>query len=346
VFKKNRSSKQALVGLELDPSHIAAAEVSVNGSVRVTRGAVSALRPGLLRDGEVADGPALADALRSLFAEHELSPRVRLGIANQRIVVRTLDVPVHLDTDSLEAAVREQVPDTIPMPMDEAVMDWHLLGEVATPQGPRSRVIVVAVRRESVERLASVVADAGLQLEGVDLSAFGMIRALQVPDDGAVVYIGVAGLTNIAVANASGCLFTRAAAGGLDAMAHQLADRRALTLEHAHQWMRHVGLTAPLAEIEGESDLVGTTRSVLADGAHQLADTVRNSLNFYATQDGAESVKRGLLTGPVVAIPGITTTLSEHLGMPIELATIVAEQDGTNVGSLTVAAGLALDAGV
>ena len=125
MFKKRSSSKAAVVGLDLDPGYIAAAEVTVNGSLTLTRGAVAPLRPGVLRDGEVADVAALADALKSFFAEHELSKRVRLGIANQRIVVRTLDLPPLPDEKALAAAVNVQAPDHIPMPIDEAVIDWQ-----------------------------------------------------------------------------------------------------------------------------------------------------------------------------------------------------------------------------
>ena len=90
MFKKKQRSN-TVVGLDLDPSHIAAAEVAVNGSITVTRGAVAELRPGILRDGEVTDAPALAEALKAFFAEHDLPKRVRLGVANQRIVVRSID---------------------------------------------------------------------------------------------------------------------------------------------------------------------------------------------------------------------------------------------------------------
>jgi type IV pilus assembly protein PilM len=173
VFKKRSSSQAAVVGLDLDPGHIAAAEVTVNGSLSLKRGAVAPLRPGVLRDGEVADVPALAEALKTFFAENGLSNRVRLGIANQRIVVRTLDLPPLEDDKALAAAVKVQAPDHIPMPMDEAVIDWQSLGTVQTAAGqPRTRVVVVAVRREMVDRLVAASREAGLKLEGIDLSAF------------------------------------------------------------------------------------------------------------------------------------------------------------------------------
>ena len=344
MFKRSSSSQAGITGLDLDPGHIAAAEVTVNGSLSLKRGAVTALRPGVLRDGEVADVPALAEALKAFFAENGFSTRVRLGIANQRIVVRTLDLPLLDDEKALAAAVKIQAPDHIPMPMDEAVIDWQSLGTVQTPAGPRTRVVVVAVRREMVDRLVAAAREAGLKVEGIDLSAFGMVRALaDTKVEGAVLYVSVAGLTNVAVANPSGCLFTRAAAGGLDAMVHTLAERRGLTVEHARQWLQHVGLHAPLEGVDGDDDLVAAARAVLEEGVHQLADTVRNSLNFYRMQESAEQVEQGVLTGPAVAIPGFVEALSEQLRLPLTSAVVVSQDAGADLGRLTVAAGLAVE---
>jgi type IV pilus assembly protein PilM len=344
VFKKKQRSA-TIVGLDLDPSHIAAAEVHVNGSVTVKKGAVVALRPGVLRDGEASDPAALAEALRELFDSNDLPRRVRLGIANQRIVVRSLDLPVIDDPKGLAAAVQQEAPDHIPMPMDEAVVDFQSLGVVDTPAGPRSRVVIVAVRREMIERLVSATREAGLELEGIDLAAFGMVRALApAASEHAILYVNVAGLTNVAVANGSGCLFTRAAAGGLDAVVHNLSERRGLTQEHARQWMQHVGLLTPLEEVEGDAELIAATRAALEEGVHQLADTVRNSLNFYRMQEGAENVERALLTGPVLAIPGFADKLSEQLKLPVEPAFVVVDGDGeADPARMAVAAGLAIE---
>jgi type IV pilus assembly protein PilM len=342
VFKK-RSSQTTIVGLELDPGHVAAAEVAVNGSITLKRGAVAPLRPGMLRDGEVVDGAELAETLKALFAEHDLPRHVRIGIAHQRIVVRTLDLPQFEDEKALAAAVKVEAPDHIPMPIGEAVLDWRSLGAVDTLEGPRTRVVVVAVRREMVDRLVGVAREAGLSVAGIDLSAFGMVRALGNAGGGARLYVNVAGLTNVAVANASGCLFTRAASGGLEDIAHTLSERRGLTLEHSHQWMRHVGLATPVEDVEGDPDLIAAVRTVLSEGVHQLADTVRNSLNFYQMQESAERVEDGVVTGPVVEIAGFTERLSEQLRLPLEPAVVKAEGDAGSLGSLTVAAGLAVE---
>lgn len=344
MFRKKRSPQSSVVGLELDTGHLAAAEVSVDGTLTLTRGAVAELEPGVIRDGEVADPVALAEALKALFAEHELPKRVRLGIAHQRIVVRTLDLPAVVDDPkALTAAVRDAAPDHIPMPMDEAVLDFQSLGTVDTPLGPRTRVVVVAVRKEMVERVAAAVDGAGLEIEGIDLSAFGMVRALASEHEGAILYVNVAGLTNVAVANKDACLFTRASSGGVETIAQGLAERCGLTLEHARAWISHVGLVAPLDGIEGDADLIAATRTALTDGVHQLADGIRTSLNFYRTQDAAETVELGVVTGPATSIPGFVETLGEALRLPLEARVVEhAEATDEQAERLTVAAGLAV----
>jgi type IV pilus assembly protein PilM len=346
MFKRKSARSKGVVGLDLEPGHIAAAEVHVNGSISVKRGAVAPLRPGVLRDGEVVNGQALTDALKEMWAAHDLPKSVRLGIANQRIVVRALDVPPIDDPKGLAAAVRVEAPDHIPMPMEEAVLDFQPIGLVDTPAGKRMRVVVVAVRKEMVERYAEAVQDAGLKLEGIDLSAFAMVRALgPASDEGATMYVNVGGLTNVAVAAGEHCLFTRAAAGGLEMLVQTLAERRSLTVEHAQQWLIHVGLEQPLAEVEGDAELVAAARQVLEEGVHQLADTIRNSLNFYRMQPNSEAVDRAVLTGPAVMVPGFAQSLSAQLRMPVEQATVPLHSDaeGVDASRLSVAAGLAVE---
>lgn len=346
VFSKRSAKKSSIVGLDLDPSHVAAVEVAVNGKVSVTRAALSMLRPGILRDGEVVDAAALTEALTELFAAHDLPKRVRIGVANQRIVVRTIDLAPMLDDKALEAAVAAGAPDLIPMPMDEAVLDYQRLGTINTPDGPRTRAVIVAVRREMVETLLAATKAAGLEVEGIDLSAFAMVRAVAAPGDPARLYINIAGLTNVAVADASGVFFARAAAGGLEGLALQLADRRALTLEHSRQWLSYVGLTAPLEEIEGDAGVVAATRGVLDEGLTRIADAIRGSLDYYRAQPGSLAVQDAVLTGPAAAVPGFAERLSAHLGLPVTSSSVTADSgvgEEIDRDRLTVAAGLAVE---
>ncbi len=173
-----RSSGAGLVGLDIQPGYVAAVQADVNGSIAVRAAAGMPLPPDTIREGEVLDESLLSETLRSLFREGTLEKRVRIGVANQRTVLRMLELPPVTDRKELAAAVRFQAEDQIPMPLSNAVLDFQSLGTYDTPNGERQRVVVVAAQRDMVEKLLSAVRAAGLRPEGVDLSAFALIRSL------------------------------------------------------------------------------------------------------------------------------------------------------------------------
>jgi type IV pilus assembly protein PilM len=342
-----KRANKPIVGLDIDPSAVTAAEVSVNGSVSISRAAFMPLEAGIVRDGEVVDVEGLAEALRVLYRENKgLGKRVRIGVANAKIVVRVLELPPISNRKELETAVRFQAQDQIPMPLDSAVLDFQLLDVVDNGSGPRQRVLLVAARRDMVELVLAAARAAGLRPEGIDLAAFGMIRALQQPGpDEPVMYLSVGGLTNLAVAVGPRCLFTRVVGGGSEALAVELAERRALTLEHARSWLEHVGLTAPVQAISGDEKIVGDARLVLQDGVRRIAVEARNSLDFHASQDAQPHVGRVVLTGSALAIPGFAEALSGELGLPVEAGSLDGAPAGIEPGRLSVAAGLAIAEG-
>ena len=211
-LRLGRRSDPALVGLDIQPGFVAAVQARVNGSILAERAAALPLAADTVRDGEVVDEGALSEVLRELFKDSGMSKRVRIGVANQRTVLRTLELPALTDEKELAAAVRFQAQDQVPMPLNNAVLDFHPLGIVETPEGPRQRVVLVAAQRDMVERLLSAVRNAGLSPEGVDLSAFALIRSLHhpgSPEDERVLYLNVDGLTNLAIAEGRICRFTR-----------------------------------------------------------------------------------------------------------------------------------------
>jgi type IV pilus assembly protein PilM len=334
-----------LVGLDIDPSGLTAVEVAVNGRISVQRAAMAPLEAGILRDGEITDVDRLTEALRGLWKEHKrLGKHVRVGLASQKIVVRVIEMPPIDDPKQLDAAVRFQAQDHLPMPLESAVFDHQSLGIADSGAGPRQRVLLVAARREMVERILAAVRGAGLHPEGIDLSAFAMVRALRRPgdDDAPTLYVAVGGVTNLAVASGTTCLFTRAAGAGVEALTIELAESRELTLEHARAWLTHVGLEQPLEDIEGDATIVASARQVLLEGMRRIAADVRNTLDFHSAQASGDRVSRAVVTGPAAGIPGFAAALGAELGLRVEVGTVEHAPDAHEPARLTIAAGLAV----
>ncbi|HEX5713761.1 MAG TPA: type IV pilus assembly protein PilM [Solirubrobacterales bacterium] len=347
-----------LVGLEIDADSVAAAQIDETGAARLAAGAVGPLAAGAVNDGEVADQDAVAEALRNLFTTHDLPRKVRLGIGNQRVVVRTLRLPMIENPKELATAVRFAAQEQIPMPIDDAVLDHRVVGGAATAEAatPQLDVVVVAARRAMVAAWLETLRKAGLQPMGIDLSAFGLIRAMgELPEpEGeeaparpttSVLYANIGEVTNLAIARGRSCLFTRVSPVGIGDIVSSLGSSTEMAREHSRQWLYYVGLTHPAESLEGDPATVAQTRAVLENGASALLDELRLSLDFYSAQEGAARVERIVLSGPGSILPGLGEWMEPALGLPIEakLPSALSELDAATAARLTLSYGLALE---
>lgn len=365
-FTLTKKQTGPVVGLDIEAGSIAATEVAVNGSVQVAASAIGPLDPGAFHEGEVLDPERLAAALKALFAENKLSKRVRLGIGNQRLVVRTLRLPAIEDPKEMEAAIRFQAQEQVPMPLDQAVLEHQVVGGVPAEEGGSAQVdvVVVAARREMISSFIEPIRRAGLDPVGVDLAAFGMIRALAATSHGTdavaqadgvedtgprptgtVLYCNLGDVTNLAVARGRACLFTRVSHVGLGAIAAQLVAARGLPPEHTAQWLAFVGLETPVAELDGDAETVAEARRSLEEGVSSLVDEMRLSLDYYGAQEGALPVEQIVLCGPGSAIAGVSARMEAGLGIPISVSRPAALGgfDESAAARLTVPFGLALE---
>jgi type IV pilus assembly protein PilM len=353
-----------LVGLEIEPGQLIAVQSRITaGKVVVEHAVGRPIPPSIVRDGEVSDVDGLTAALADLFDGSGLDRRVRIGIANQRIVMRQIELPAITDPKELDSAVHFQAQDEIPMPIDSVVLDYHSLGISETEAGPRMAVLLVAARRDMVERMLLAARHAGLRPEGVDLAAFGMIRALRPLDAAAgeqVLYLSIGGLTNLAIASGSTCQFTRVITTGIETVVGEVAASAGVPLGDAR---RLVGAAAAidaglpshkaLARVDTLSPAIGDqieiARTGLADGVRRIAAEVRNSLDFHRASRNEQPVSRAVLTGPVLDLIGFDTALARELDLPLTRGAVELASPGAAghvpMSRLAVAAGLSVAEG-
>lgn len=265
-FTRNNGS-QGSIGLDLDGGYVAAVEVEGRS---ITRAFSADLPAGVMADGEVVDGLRLGQALREFATEHGLSRNVRLGVGNQQIAVRPLELPPMEAGAERDAAVRFLAADAIAMPLDQTVLDYQVVGERTGSDGvARTQVVVVAARESMVSGLTEAVRSAGLRPEGIDLNAFALVRMLAAaPGGGGThVYCHLGELVNLAIAVDSTCLFTRPLAVVRDEsgapVSHALAEDIRLSIDFymaqdAATPVESVLLSGPGASREGLAEEISS----------------------------------------------------------------------------------------
>lgn len=348
-----RADLSGITGLDISGSQLAAATVSGG---RVRSASYMSLDPGLVVDGEIAEPEALGAAISQFISASGLSDSVRIGVASPRVVIRSFEMPRVDDRKEFEAAVRFQASDHLPMSVDEAVIDYQIVGvlpPVESGQPERFQILLAGASRGLVDTVVATAHHAGVKLQSIDLSAFGLIRAMYPGPATAgetICYLHVGDMVNVTLAHGTTCKFTRVTPTGTGAAIARLRDRAQLTEEHAEMWLDHVGLLAPVESISGEPDIVLAAREELQAMVDQLGNDITASVDFHNVQAGAVPASQILLAGPVARIAGVAETLQQRTGLPVSVPPPLGaldasdvESDGVDLYRLTLAAGLALE---
>jgi type IV pilus assembly protein PilM len=319
-----------VVGLKIGASQLAAARVSVNGSAQVLQVAREPLAPGLVMGGEVRDVEALAAALKGFFRKHKLPRRaVRIGISNNRIGVRTIELAGIADLKQLANAVRFRAQEALPIPIDEAVLDYQVLSEGTNAEGqPVRRVLLVVAYRDLVNGYAQACRLAGLKLTGVDLEAFALLRALSPagpPETGAersalvAVAIGSERST-LAVSDGYTCEFTRVLDWGGSSLTNSLARSLGVALEEAERLKELLSLEETPGAVQGlTAEQTAQAVEVLRNGLQGFGRELVSSLQFYQSQPDSLGIREVVLAGGAAQLGGLASAIQGLIGVTVRV---------------------------
>jgi type IV pilus assembly protein PilM len=313
-------SRKVSVGLDIGSSAVRAAEVAADGQKSsLTRFGQVGLAAGAVVDGEVRDPGAVAAAVRRLWSEAGFRSRdVALGVSSQRSMVRQVDMP-KMSRSEIRAALRYEIGDLLPIPVDQAVFDFVDLGP-GRPKGDggeTTQVLLVAAQRDTVLDHMAVVRRAGLKVKAVESSPLALLRAVPALDDGglqAVVNVG-ANLVVVAVREGSTPRFLRTAVR---------VDEAAATARQSA-----VGAAAGARSAPQHSVLV---QHGGAGGLEATVDEVRGSVEYFLGYARDSRLSSVLLTGGGALQEGLSDRLAGALGVPVQRAQVVAQTDPAVLG--------------
>jgi type IV pilus assembly protein PilM len=283
-----------LVGLKIGGSQLAAARVVNNGHPELVQVAREDLDHGIVVGGELREPELLAEALRGFFRKHKL-PRqgVRLGIANNRIGVRILEIAGIDDPKQLDNAIRFRAQEALPIPIEEAVLDYHVLGDRVGEEGVTiRRILLVVAYRELIDRYVAACKKAGVRLAGIDLEAFALLRALgepreddEPPSDAALVVVAIGhDRSTFAVSDGRVCEFTRVLDWGGATLDVAIARELDIAPSEAAPFKHELALTVTNVPEGLTQEQADAAREAVRRQLQAFARELVSSLQFYQNQ--------------------------------------------------------------
>ncbi|MGH2752201.1 MAG: type IV pilus assembly protein PilM [Actinomycetota bacterium] len=320
-----------VVGLDIGTSAVRAAEVSSGKhGLTLSKFGQVALPPGSVVDGEIRDAGSVSHAISTLFKRNKISnKKVVVGVANQRVVVRQVDLP-YLEEKDFRSSLKFQVADHIPMPIDDAEIDYQILADYESAESGRMmRVLLVAAATDMVEQFVDTVSAAGLRPEGVDLTPFAVARAVsdvargEVGLDGAEAIVDVgAGVTNVLVHQSGEAQFVRILLIGGDDSTQAIAEEMEVSAEEAE------ALKLDLHTDMGDKQAA----EIVARSVGILVQEIQGSLDYYLGLDEAQPIRSVLLTGGGSLTPGLGRALEASLDMDVFGAMPLQQVDAKKTG--------------
>jgi type IV pilus assembly protein PilM len=314
-------AKAGVIGLDIGTTCVRAAEMVISGrgasaQPTLTRYGEVPLPPGAVRDGEVEDSGTVSAALRRLWAEAKFSTRdVNIGVGNQRVVVRDLDLP-WMPLPQLRGSLAFQVQDLLPMSTDEALMDYYPTGELNGPSGRLMHGMLVAATRDTVRANVMAVEGAGLRPQLVDLNPFALLRAIVRGDlvnrTVAVVDVG-AKITQVVIAAGGMPQFVRILPAGGQNATDAVAAARGVASHEAENIKREVGIGYAVS-----ADLTSAAEAI-SGVVRPLIEAVRNTFVYYAGNHPGAGIDVVVLTGGGAALPGFGQYLSSASRLPVTI---------------------------
>jgi len=323
--------------LELGGSEISALRLSSSrGRLKLRDYFTSELPDGLVVDGEITDVDLLARELKLFVKQHGLRGRaVQLGVSNQKVVVRNIDLP-EMTIEELRGALEYQAQDYIPIPIEEAVVDFQVLGARVSADGSKRQevqeVLLVAAQKQMISNFIDCLKQAGLKVLGIDIYGLALVRAL-LPEtytalgaDESKSCRGIADVSTsvctLAVAEGSILRFSRVINFSSDRFARVLSEQRGLPLTDATLLVEHVGLEGPLPPVADvfSPEVVSDTQQLLSQLAAELSGEIRRSFDYYQSQEHGTPVAELILSGRGALIPNLDAHLHRALGIPVQIA--------------------------
>ncbi|WP_248147620.1 pilus assembly protein PilM [Microbacterium aoyamense] len=296
---------KTVVALEITEECVRAIEVTTGRAQSVVALGEVPLPAGAAKDSEVLDADAVAVALRQLWSQTGIKSRkVVLGIGSRRVLVREFSTPT-MSLELIKASLPYQVQDLLPVPANQAVLDFYPVAESA---GQVHGLLVAAVS-ETVEELLAAVRRAKLTVTRVDLTPFGLARvqrAVAAPGEtSAIIYLGEH-TSYVVVATDGVPDFVRVIPADIVAPGLALAQ-----IVEPEPELALVGGGSTRGRSSSRA-AGGGAESVVAD----LVGRIRSTLAFYGGRPTSARIGSVHVTGPGAGMPEISARLEDAIDVP------------------------------
>lgn len=300
-----------MVGLDIGSKTVKVVELEKDGNSfkLVSAGVVAHSGPTPDKFTNEAEIGSLAQVIKKLFEQAKISSNnVAVALPEQEVYVRTIKFPGLTDIE-IASAVKWESEEYIPIPKQEAIIQYQILERRENTSPPEVVVLLVAAAKELSEKYVKTINAAGLSVVSVETELMALSRSLAPLDKTVLLVDFGARSTDIGITKHGNLYFSRSIPTGGEAFTRAVAQGLGVNINQAEEYKIAYGLSS--------TQLEGKIKGVIDPVFRLVADEIKKAIHYFQSEEKEESPAAVILSGGTTGMPEAVSALSELLGLEV-----------------------------
>lgn len=279
------------------------------------------------------------EMIANLFHDYKLDQSdVRLSLPEYLVTSKVIDVPVLSDAE-LASAIGWQAEQAIPIPKNDLILQYQVLVKPEKKTADATmKVLLVGSRKSLIEKINNTFLNIGIEATLLETQIFSVIRSLDIESNDPETIVVQMGASSNDIAVVANGLFefvfnSKTGSSLIDAAISQSFN---LDTKQAEEYKINFGLD--------QSQMEGKFIQVIGPIIDNLIIDLQKTMRFFNQNHPEQKIKRIVLSGGPAQLKGLTTKISQSLGVEVLLVAPFAIAKGqipeNNQSSFSVCMGL------
>ncbi len=302
--------------LDIGTTALRVVELSHSGSGwKLVHYATKAIPSRLSESTAEKDKRALEAAIQEVISQSGIKARdVAIGIPSSKMFASVVEVPT-VGKAELNATIKYQAENYVPMRADEAKIDWAIIGPSPVEQN-KTEILVASVLNAFTEaRLDMLENDLGLNVIAIEPDSIAIVRSL-LPDgitDGRLLVNMEDSATDVIVTLGNAPRLIRSIPIGMNSLIRMAKQNLNIDDQQARQLILKFGVDS--------NALNGQLFRAVHTLIDQLTAELIKSLKFFVTKYNGMKISATLVAGYTSTLPGFMDIIAEKTNLPVQAAT-------------------------
>jgi type IV pilus assembly protein PilM len=270
----------------------------------------------------------LAEALKKLYKSAKVSNRnVVTAVSGDAVIVRYVKLPF-MTEEELRNVISYEAEQHIPLPIEQVVVDFHILGEVQEDNQKKLEVLLVAAKEEMIDQHIRILGAASLKPKVIDVDSFALENSYEanygkeIGETVALINVG-AKITTINVVEDGVSHLTRDFAVAGNQFTKEIQREFNLSFSQAEELKKAQGMVLiesdeiSLTRMPDKDDRSSRISEALTPVLNKLLSELKRSFDFYENSIKGRPISKVMLSGGSAKLKNLDRFLADKLGVAV-----------------------------